>query len=174
MLIMLYLDSKVVLLPGDFYFGKQEEYQYIQTLLGSCVALTFWHPVKKIGGMCHFVIPRDVSREQQGAAKGALLNGRYGDQAIKLFQQHIALQQSDIQEYRLGLYGGMQTLKLADEGTMGRIGKINLDFARKQIRENNWSIAHSYTSGKGALKILMDLADGTVEVSTVAEPKGLT
>ncbi|WP_281556157.1 chemotaxis protein CheD [Thalassomonas sp. RHCl1] len=167
--MMLYFGNKVVLLPGDFYFGAPDEYQYIQTLLGSCVALTFWHPVKKNGGMCHFVIPTDVNREQQG--KGALLNGRYGDQAIKLFQQHIAYEQGDIQEYRLGLYGGMQAIKVTEERGMQQIGKMNLDFALAQIRANNWLIAHSYTAGKGALKIRMDLADGRVEVATVAQPE---
>lgn len=166
---MLYLDNKVVLLPGDFYFGAQHEYQYIQTLLGSCVALTFWHPVKKTGGMCHFVIPEDVNRQWQGRNKPAVLNGRYGDQAIKLFQQHISPSKAGINEYQLGLYGGMQAIAVADEGVMGKVGKMNLDFALAQIRANNWLITDSYTAGKGALKILMNLADGRVEVKTVAK-----
>ncbi|WDE06429.1 chemotaxis protein CheD [Thalassomonas viridans] len=167
---MLYLDNKVVLLPGDFYFGARQEYQYIQTLLGSCVALTFWHPADKNGGMCHFVIPKDVNREPQEPGFSGSLNGRYGDQAIKLFQQHIAACGGDIQEYRLGIYGGMQAVNIADAGTMGRVAKMNLDFALNEIRANNWLIAHSYTCGKGALKILMNLANGQVEYTRVAEP----
>jgi chemotaxis protein CheD len=29
----------------------------IRTVLGSCVSITLWHPVKRVGGMCHFLLP---------------------------------------------------------------------------------------------------------------------
>ena len=43
------------LMPGDFVFGNSE--LKLKTLLGSCVAITLWHPDKKIGGMCHYMLP---------------------------------------------------------------------------------------------------------------------
>lgn len=47
--------SEVVLKPGDFYFGGGAT--RISTLLGSCVSMTLWHPRRKIGGMCHYMLP---------------------------------------------------------------------------------------------------------------------
>jgi len=46
---------EVVLGPGDLYFGDRRT--RIRTLLGSCVAVTLWHPKAQIGGMCHYMMP---------------------------------------------------------------------------------------------------------------------
>ena len=48
--------SEIFLLPGDFYFGN--EYRVIKTLLGSCVSITMWSKRLKLGGMCHYKLPR--------------------------------------------------------------------------------------------------------------------
>ena len=40
--------------PGDWYFGT--EYKRLHTVLGSCVALTAWHPKFKVGGLCHYLL----------------------------------------------------------------------------------------------------------------------
>lgn len=45
----------VTLQPGEFHFGGANT--RIQTLLGSCVAITLWHPIRRIGGMCHYMLP---------------------------------------------------------------------------------------------------------------------
>jgi chemotaxis protein CheD len=41
--------------PGEYAFGDAQT--RIRTLLGSCVAITFWHPVLKTGAMCHYLLP---------------------------------------------------------------------------------------------------------------------
>ena len=60
---------EVFLQPGEFYFG--EEKTRIRTLLGSCVAITLWHPKLRIGGMAHYMLP-----SRPGLAKGQPLDGR--------------------------------------------------------------------------------------------------
>ena len=44
----------ISLLPGELYFGQRH---LLKTLLGSCVAITLWHPQRQLGGMCHFLLP---------------------------------------------------------------------------------------------------------------------
>ena len=53
----------VLLGPGDLYFG--DRHTRIRTLLGSCVAITLWHPVALIGGMCHYMMPTRHGRHVQ-------------------------------------------------------------------------------------------------------------
>ena len=53
----------VFLQPGDFYFG--EAGTRIRTLLGSCVAITLWHPILHIGGMCHIMLPERGERSHR-------------------------------------------------------------------------------------------------------------
>ena len=47
--------AEVVLAPGQVSFATCPT--RLRTLLGSCVAFTFWHPQRRIGGMCHFMLP---------------------------------------------------------------------------------------------------------------------
>ena len=42
---------EIFLQPGELWFG--DEQTRIRTILGSCVAVTLWHPGRRIGGMCH-------------------------------------------------------------------------------------------------------------------------
>ena len=46
---------EIFLQPGEFYFGEGKT--RIRTLLGSCVAITLWHPRLHIGGMSHYMLP---------------------------------------------------------------------------------------------------------------------
>jgi chemotaxis protein CheD len=76
----------VFLGPGDLYFGDRTV--RIRTLLGSCVAVTLWHPFARIGGMCHYVVP---SRRHLG--KTNELSGHYADEAIDLLLKEIHVTQ---------------------------------------------------------------------------------
>ena len=60
--------NDVFLLPGEFHFGDQDD--RIITLLGSCVAITLWHPEKRIGGMCHYMLPSPMYREKPSELNG--------------------------------------------------------------------------------------------------------
>lgn len=44
---------ETVLAPGDVVFETRPV--RLRTLLGSCVAITFWHPHRRIGGMLSLI-----------------------------------------------------------------------------------------------------------------------
>ena len=48
----------------------------VRTVLGSCASVTIYDKEKKIGGICHYLLPQAPGREQ--------LSSKYGDVAIKL------------------------------------------------------------------------------------------
>ncbi len=60
---------EIFLQPGEWYFGNRKV--SIRTLLGSCVAMVFWHrhPKLLMGGMCHFTLPTAGPRKTTGAHK---------------------------------------------------------------------------------------------------------
>ena len=69
--------TEVFLNPGEFHFGGGQT--RIRTLLGSCVAISLWHPQRKIRGLCHYMLP---SRAVSGVFPP---DGRYADGALSLF-----------------------------------------------------------------------------------------
>jgi len=110
--------EEVFLMPGQPHFGAQAG--SLKTLLGSCVAITLWHPVKRLGGMCHFLLP---SRNRPA---GAALDGHYGDEALQTLLDHIGKARTEPEEYHAHLYGGADTLP---EGSNLRfnVGERNIE-----------------------------------------------
>ncbi len=87
---------EVVLQPGDFHFGDANT--RIRTLLGSCVSITMWHPEKRIGGMCHYMLPSRSVRK-------ASLDGRYADEAMEMFMREIRRSGTHPSEYIVKAFG---------------------------------------------------------------------
>lgn len=94
------IDKKNIFLqPGEFYFGDKDT--RITTLLGSCVAITLWHPKKTIGGMCHYMLPTPKFRTDP-----LQLNGKYAEDAMALFLQEIKAAGTLPSEYQAKIFGG--------------------------------------------------------------------
>ncbi len=110
--------EELFLMPGQLHFGSAVA--SLKTLLGSCVALTLWHPQRRIGGMCHYLLP---SRTRSAADR---LDGRYGDEAMEVLLEHIRRSGTDPADYQAHLYGGADTLP---EGTTLRfnVGERNIE-----------------------------------------------
>lgn len=89
---------EIFLQPGDFYFGDQ--YTRIRTLLGSCVSITMWHPLKLIGGMCHFMLPYRPGKPN------TQLDGRYADEAVLMFFREAVRYNTHPAEYVIKVFGG--------------------------------------------------------------------
>ncbi|QKF52964.1 chemoreceptor glutamine deamidase CheD [Pseudomonas graminis] len=89
--------AEVVLAPGQVSFATRPT--RLRTLLGSCVAITFWHPQRLIGGMCHFMLPGRLRHDLP-------LDGRYGDEALELLLRHALINGTQVQDYQIKLFGG--------------------------------------------------------------------
>jgi chemotaxis protein CheD len=108
----------LMLLPGQMHFGAHAG--SLRTLLGSCVAVTIWHPQRRIGGMCHYLLP---SRTRKGHEA---LDGRYGDEAVQAMLAKLREAGTDPHDYQAHLYGGADTMP---EGTSLRfnVGERNIE-----------------------------------------------
>jgi len=68
----------VKILPGEFYISKAPD-EVISTTLGSCISVTIFDPVARIGGMNHFMLPSSTSGHWAGISASA----RYGNFAME-------------------------------------------------------------------------------------------
>ena len=106
------------LMPGQMHFGGKAA--SLRTLLGSCLAVTLWHPTRKLGGMCHFLLP---TRQRK---PGEPLDGRYGDEALEAMVALLRAVRTEPSEYQAHLYGGADTMP---EGTSLKfnVGERNIE-----------------------------------------------
>lgn len=147
---------EVFLNPGEFHFGAAPE--RIGTLLGSCVAVTLWHPRRHIGGMCHILLPGRTRQPAQA------LDGRYAGEAIELFRQQIAAANAQPKEFQAKLFGGGNMFAgTAAEGM--ELGPRNIEAARAGLKHMGAAVMAEHIGGVGRRKLYLDLATGDVWLS---------
>lgn len=148
---------KVFLHPGEFLFG--EPGTHIHTVLGSCIAITLWHPMLNIGGMCHFVLP--IRPQHDGNAE---LDGRYGDEAMKFFDQAISLHGTEYSEYTAKIFGGANMFGKNANTSEALIGEKNAAAAMQLLMERHAEIAVVHVGEEGHRRIAFDVETGDVWV----------
>lgn len=147
----------VTLAPGEFYFGAG--YTRVHTLLGSCVAITLWHPIKHIGGMCHYLLPfRGLN---QRAAQGY-----YADDAVQLFLNEIKKAHTSPGEYEVKLFGGGNMFEsLGHKNGPASVSQNNIISGKKLLKEYGFStIKANDVGGMAHRKIYLELWNGDVWV----------
>ena len=149
---------KVFLHPGDFVFG--EPGTHIHTVLGSCIAICLWHPILHIGGMCHYVLPS----RSKGAAPSPELDGRYGDEAIQLFDWAIKLHQTEYPQYQAKIFGGANMFGKSATAGDALIGERNAEKAMLMLMERSAEITVVHVGEQGHRRIVMDAGTGDVWV----------
>jgi chemotaxis protein CheD len=147
---------EIYLKPGEFHFGGGNA--RIHTLLGSCVAITLWHPVLHVGGMCHFLLPSRDGRPSSG------LDGRYADEAMQLFLQEIGQRNTRPDEYQTKLFGGGNMFPRLTGKKATEVGVRNVEAARFLLLANDLRIQSEDMGGNGHRRIILDLRDGHVWV----------
>ncbi len=92
--------ADVVVSTGGFHFSQEPI--RISTLLGSCVAFTAWHPKRRIGGLCHYLLPVGPAT----ALPVRTPRGMYALGAAELFNEAFLAAGSHVSEYVIKMFGG--------------------------------------------------------------------
>ena len=148
----------IFLNPGEVYFGDRDT--RVRTILGSCVAITVWHPQLRIGGMCHFVLPaRNRTKIQD-------LDGRYADEAILLLLKEILRKQTDPYSYQVKLFGGGNMVDRYGGAAGGRLSVANRNViaGRELLEEHGFAVAAEHLGGFGHRNVIFDIDSGDVWV----------
>ncbi|MBU0603869.1 MAG: chemotaxis protein CheD [Gammaproteobacteria bacterium] len=143
----------VFLNPGEYYFGDRQT--RMRTLLGSCVAITLWHRVRRVGGMCHYVLPERGERDVSAP------NGRYGAEAIAALLREVPEHGTRIEDYEFKLFGGGQMFNVADTAA-ALIGERNVTFARGQLERIGARVVAEHSGGSGYRSLVFDVWSGDV------------
>ena len=135
--------------PGDIYF-KELPITY-KTTLGSCIAMTFWHPRLPYSGMLHYLLPNSSHYTKKGI-------GHYGDLAVQFMIDKMAEKHTLPQEYSVGVYGAITGLQ-----SKGKISAKNIEFAKSIVAESKFNLT-AFEVGKTCLyhKLKFDASIGEV------------
>lgn len=145
----------IFLQPGDLYFGDADT--RIRTVLGSCVAITLWHPRARLGGMCHFLLP-----QRGGPSAGLAPDGRYGDEAVALLVDEIRRQRTAPGDYVAKVFGGGDMFPALTCGRGGHVGRRNGEFALARLAELGVRVRNCHLAGTGHRQVIFEVWSGDV------------
>jgi chemotaxis protein CheD len=161
----------VYLPAGQFYFGSGRV--RVNTLLGTCVAIALWHPIKRLGGICHFLLPT----RRPGPVDDATA-GLYADEVMGLFANALRTTQTVPREYIVKVAGGgnmfpdqLIETDCRDGGCSNArragcqsIGCKNICVARSLLTEVGYTISSENVGGQGSRQVIFELWSGEVWV----------
>jgi chemotaxis protein CheD len=145
---------EIFLQPGEYYFADRNT--RIRTVLGSCIAITLWHPKALIGGMCHYMLPTRQSD------KIPSLDGRYGDEALLLLIKEAVAQGTNPMHYEIKVFGGGDMFPGVKKASAMKIGLRNIDRAMTLLGALNLPITAHHVGGHGHRSVIFDVWSGYV------------
>lgn len=152
---------EVVLRPGDFCFAGAGT--VIRTLLGSCVAITMWHPTRQVGGMCHYVVPG-----RRAGAHPRELDGRYADEVVAMFRREIAGLWTEPADYQVKMFGGGAQFEARPGLDTLDVPSDNVATGLRLLAEAGFTVSAHHLGGTGHRNVVFDLTTGDVWLKHVA------
>jgi chemotaxis protein CheD len=149
---------EIFLQPGEIYFGDKSN--RIRTILGSCVAITVWHPRRKVGGMCHYMLAKRRGRHT------AELDGKYADEALQLLLREIDSAGGNPREYEVKLFGGgnMFVHEHKNPNHIINVADDNVVAGRVLLARHGFAISAEQLGGHGHRQVIFDISSGDVWV----------
>ncbi len=148
--------KEVVLYLGDVHVTHEPT--LVKTLLGSCVAVCLYDPLRAVGGMNHFMLPR--GRDDDGAST------RFGMPAMEALIGGLIDLGGSPRRFVAKVFGGAHVLDI-DESAAG-VPQQNIAFVRDFLQAGGIPIVAEDLGGYVARHVHFHTASGRVFVKRAA------
>ena len=145
----------VKILPGQYYAAGRD--MLIVTVLGSCVSACLWDPVRRIGGMNHFMLP------------GAGDSARMGVYAMELLINRMLKLGAERARLVAKVFGGAAVLQGMEALN---VGSQNSAFVLEFLREEGIAVAAKDLQDVCPRKVYFFLQSGKVRVKRLGALRG--
>ncbi|MEO8104217.1 MAG: chemoreceptor glutamine deamidase CheD [Betaproteobacteria bacterium] len=141
----------VKILPGEYYATDRDI--VLVTVLGSCVAACIRDRVTGVGGMNHFMLPRDDNRHPLSRS------ARYGAFAMEVLINQLLRRGARRESLEAKVFGGGAVI--ADFTTLN-IGKSNATFVTDYLKKEDIQVAAEDLMGTEPRKVYFFPRSGRV------------
>ncbi|MDO8601301.1 MAG: chemotaxis protein CheD [bacterium] len=121
--------------------------------IGSCMIITLYDPVKKIGGMAHSMLPGDHPSDP-----------KYVGSAIDLMVKEMELKGADIERLEARIVGGADVLQEPQNNSQ-EIGLENIKSALEKLKEKNIKIVAEDIGKNHSRSVEFNLKTGKILVA---------
>lgn len=150
-------DGRLVVGVADLLVVQDPTARIITYALGSCIGVTLWDPIAKVGGLLHLMLPSSKTNAEKAEANPAM----FADTGVpKLFRRAYELG-ADKKRLVVTAAGGAEVIQ--GDGHF-KIGSRNRTAIRKLFWKNGVLLAADDTGGTISRTMSLDVATGTVTV----------
>lgn len=129
--------------------------------LGSCIGLTLYDPVAKIGGLVHYMLPDSTK------LKNNTNIAKFGDTGIK--ELHRLMIQAGANPRRLvaKIAGGAKMFEVSGLSSVGNVGDRNAEQAKIELRELRIPLVAEDTGLNYGRTVVLDCENGDYIIKAV-------
>ena len=141
---------------GDMKIARREG-TLITYALGSCVGITFYDPMIKLGALVHILLP-----EAGDNAAGNIF--KFADTGIKETLRKLEVFGGVKSRYQCKIAGGAKMFEMS--AGIGNIGERNVKMVEKVLAEEHIRVMAKDVGANYARTMLLDVTTGTLKVRT--------
>lgn len=142
---------------ADFYVTSNPR-EYIQTVLGSCIAVCMFDPVLGCGGMNHFVLPDEPGVRSDYPS----LPMRYGAYSIERLVNALLGYGAQRPRIEVKVFGGGNVVNFGSN-----VGHRNADFVEDYLAREGFAVTVRHLRGTSARKIRFFPSTGAVQLQLI-------
>lgn len=147
--------SLITVLQGECKISSREGV-VLNTVLGSCIAVCLHDPVRRAGGMNHFLLPGD--------GRSCNADMRYGYYSMELLINELLKIGAQKNRLTAKLFGGASVIKANTN-----IGSENFKFARDFISREGIQCLHVDVGGNQARRLRFEAASGETSSAPLSD-----
>jgi chemotaxis protein CheD len=144
---------------ADMKITNDRQATLVTYALGTCIGLTLYDPVAKVGGLLHFMLPDSQINAQKAKSNPWM----FADTAIPLFLGEIFKFGAEKRRLKVKIAGGAAIL---DESRYFDIGARNYEMLKKILQEHDLMIHGEDIGGLCNRTLCLELATGRVFVKS--------
>ena len=148
---------------ADMAVSNDSSAEIVTYSLGSCLGITIYDAVKKIGGLLHLMLPDS----KIDAAKAVSAPYMFVDTGVPRLFHAAYILGADRSRLVVKVAGGAQLL---DQQGIFNIGARNFTALEKLLAQNGWRVSATDVGGLSSRTVRLDLTTGQVSVKTPGAP----
>ncbi|HHN74925.1 MAG TPA: chemotaxis protein CheD [Acidobacteria bacterium] len=154
---------------GDIAVSDDGRGEIVTHALGSCLGITIWDPVAKVGGLLHAMLPNSAV-DKNKAEKNPFM---FVDTGVpQLFKKAYALG-ADKKRIELKVAGGASLRSSNSQDDLFKIGKRNAMVLKKLLWKNGVLISSEDIGGEVSRTMKLDLSTGKVTLTILGKEREL-
>ncbi|MEZ3488081.1 MAG: chemotaxis protein CheD [Lachnospiraceae bacterium] len=157
------MEKKISVGIADMKITRQEGV-LITYALGSCIGISFYDPMIKLGALLHIMLP------ERGRASDANLY-KFADSGIQETLRKLCAFGAVKKRMVCKIAGGAKMFEMKGCGGLGNIGERNAQNVKRILMAEGLRVASEDTGANYARTMLLDVATGKVYVRSAGRPE---